>query len=189
MNDVDSTKPYILTIRDLLSPTECLDLIQRIESLKPRVATINTASGPVISRDIRNNERVIFEDRPLADMLFDRIRSQAPAEIHGMTLVGANEMFRCYRYKPGMRFAPHADGPFVRNDNEQSFYSFLVYLNDGFKGGATTFFTNPEVAIQPETGMGLLFQHPIIHEGSIVTSGVKYVARSDLMYRRTPAGT
>jgi len=47
--------------------------------------------------------------------------------------------------------------------------------------------TQPEVAIQPETGMGLLFQHPIIHEGSIVTSGVKYVARSDLMYRRTPA--
>ena len=97
MDDVDSTKPYILTIRDLLSRAECLDLIQRIESLKPRVATINTASGPVISRDIRNNERVIFEDRPLADMLFDRIRSQAPAEIHGMTLVGSNEMFRCYR--------------------------------------------------------------------------------------------
>lgn len=184
MDEVDPSKPYILTIRDVLSPAECLDLIQRIESLQPEIATINTASGTRVDRRVRNNDRVIFEDWSLAEMLFDRIRSKAPPEIHGMTLIGANEKFRCYRYNPGMRFAPHADGAFVRNDNEQSFYSFLVYLNDGFEGGATTFITEPEVAIRPETGMGLLFQHPIIHEGSVVTSGVKYVARSDLMYRR-----
>ncbi len=186
MDEVDSTKPYILTIRDVLSPTECELFIQRIECLQPEVATINTLSGTRVNRDVRNNDRVIFEDQSLAATLFDRIRPKAPPEIHGMRLVGANEMFRCYRYKPGMRFAPHADGAFVRNDDEQSFYSFLVYLNDGFTGGATTFITKPEVAIQPETGMGLLFQHPIIHEGSVVTSWVKYVARSDLMYRRIP---
>lgn len=184
MDEVDATKPYILTIRDVLSRAECTELIQRIESLQPEVATINTVSGARVNRDVRNNDRVIFEDQSLADLLFERVRSTAPSEIHGMTLVGANEMFRCYRYKPGMRFAPHADGAFVRNSDEQSFYSFLVYLNDGFEGGATTFITNPEVAIQPETGMALLFQHPIIHEGSVVNSGVKYVARSDLMYRR-----
>ena len=184
MDDVDSTKPYILTIRDVLSPTECEMLIRRIESLQPEVATINTAFGPRVNRDVRNNDSVIFEDQSLADTLFDRIRRKAPPEIDGIRLVGANEMFRCYRYNPGMRFAPHADGAFVRNDSEQSYYSFLLYLNDGFTGGATTFITKPEVAIQPETGMGLLFQHPIIHEGSVVISGVKYVARSDLMYRR-----
>ncbi|MBL8810178.1 MAG: 2OG-Fe(II) oxygenase [Planctomycetaceae bacterium] len=184
MDDVDPTKPYILTIRDVLSSAECESLIRRIESLDPEVATINTVEGARVNRDVRNNDRVIFEDQSLADLLFERVRPQAPPEIHGMRLVGANEMFRCYRYKPGMRFAPHADAAFVRNDDEQSFYSFLVYLNDGFTGGATTFITKPEVAIKPETGMALLFQHPIIHEGSIVKSGVKYVARSDLMYRR-----
>jgi len=186
MDEIDRSKPYILTIRNLFSPAECEELIRRIESLQPEVATINTTSGGRVNRDVRNNDRVIFEDRGLAQVLFSRVRSKAPSEIFGMILIGANERFRCYRYKPGMRFAPHADGAFIRNDNEQSFYSFLVYLNDGFAGGATTFITEPEVAIQPETGMGLLFQHPIIHEGSVVTSGVKYVARSDLMYRLNP---
>ncbi|MCA9066176.1 MAG: 2OG-Fe(II) oxygenase [Planctomycetaceae bacterium] len=183
MDEVDKTKPYILTIRDVLSQAECESLIRRIESLNPEVATINTVAGACVDRDVRNNDRVIFKDQALADMLFERIRVMAPPEIHGKSLVGANEMFRCYRYKAGMRFAPHADGAFVRNHNEQSYYSFLVYLNDSFKGGATTFITEPEVAIQPETGLGLLFQHPIIHEGSVVVTGVKYVARSDLMYR------
>jgi prolyl 4-hydroxylase len=178
-----------LTIRDVLSPTECAALIQRIESLQPVVATINTASGTRVNRDVRNNDRVIFEDQSLADPRYVRIRSKAPLEIHGMRPVGANELFRCYRYKPGMRFASHGDSAFIRNDHEQSFYSFLVYLNEGFTGGATTFITKPEVAIQPETGMGLLCQHPIIHEGSVVLSGVKYVARSDLMYRRTPGSS
>lgn len=31
--------------------------------------------------------------------------------------------------------------------------------------------------------LGVVFQHPIIHEGAEVLSGVKYVARTDLMYR------
>jgi len=117
MDEVDATKPYILTIRDVLSAAECQDLIGRIESLQPEVATINTERGTRVDRTVRNNDRVIFEDRSLAELLFDRIRPKAPPEIHGSRLVGANEMFRCYRYKPGMRFAPHTDGAFVRSDN------------------------------------------------------------------------
>ena len=36
-------------------------------------------------------------------------------------------------------------------------------------------------------GWGLIFQHPLLHEGSEVTSGTKYVARTDLMYRKIAA--
>ena len=183
MHDVDPDKPYIIQVETAFTKDECDALIEQIESLDPVVATINTVDGPKVNRDVRNNDRVIFDDPQLAATVVDRIGDRAPAEILGRTLVGANERFRCYRYQPGMRFAPHADGAFHRNDYEQSFYSVLVYLNGDFEGGATTFITEPEVAIQPETGKILLFQHPIIHEGSVVTSGVKYVARTDLMYR------
>jgi len=138
----DESKTYIVEVPELLTGTECSQLIHRIESLSPRVAPINTARGPKVSTDIRNNERV------------------------------------------RMRFAPHADGSFVRNEQEKSFYSFLVYLNEDFDGGETTFFTEPEVSIKPQIGAGLLFQHPLLHEGSIVNSGTKYVARSDIMYKK-----
>lgn len=184
MHDVDPDKPYIIQVHDAFSAAECSELIDRIESLDPKVATINTFAGTQVNRDGRNNDRVIFDDQALADTVLERIGARAPNEIHGHTLAGANERFRCYRYQPGMRFAPHADGAFHRDDDEQSFFSILVYLNGDFEGGATTFITEPEVSIQPETGKILLFQHPIIHEGSVVTSGVKYVARTDLMYRR-----
>ena len=158
-------------------------MIARIEELGPKTATINSVGGTKVNLDVRNNDRVIFDDQALADDLLKRIDEDAPKEIFGRKLVGVNERFRCYRYQPGMRFAPHSDGSFVRDENERSFYSFLIYLNAEFEGGNTTFMTRPEIAIEPEVGMGLLFQHPIVHEGSIVTSGVKYVARTDLMYR------
>lgn len=158
--------------------------VARIESLGLELATINTHAGAAVRTDVRNNDRVIFDDELFGNLLLERVRERAPKSIHGWKLSGINERFRCYRYKPGMRFAPHKDGAFCRNDTEQSFYTFLVYLNEGFEGGNTTFVTQPEIAIVPKIGMGLLFQHPIIHEGSIVTKGVKYVARTDLMYRR-----
>jgi hypothetical protein len=184
MFDVDHKQPYIIKVQGLLTPDECKALIDKIESLGPEVATIDTQSGAAVRTDVRNNDRVIFDDEELARTLLDRVRGRVPKEIHGMSLAGINERFRCYRYKAGMRFAPHKDGAFYRDDYEQSCYSFLVYLNEGFEGGNTTFATDPEISIKPRTGMGLLFQHPIIHEGSVVTAGVKYVARTDLMYRK-----
>jgi prolyl 4-hydroxylase len=184
MFDVDHKQPYIFRVEGLLTPDECAALIAKIDSLGPEVATINTRFGAAVRTDVRNNDRVIFDDEELARTLLDRVRARVPTEIHGMSFVGVNERFRCYRYKPGMRFAPHKDGAFFRNDAEQSCYSFLVYLNEEFEGGNTTFATTPEISIKPKTGIGLLFQHPIIHEGSVVTAGVKYVARTDLMYRK-----
>jgi hypothetical protein len=56
-----------------------------------------------------------------------------------------------------MQFAPHKDGAFHRNDDDQSCYSFLVYLNEGLEGGNTTFATNPEITITPKTGMFCYF--------------------------------
>lgn len=184
MQAIDHDQPYIIQVHKAFTPDECRELIERIEALEPEIATINSFSGVRVDTSIRNNERVMFDDQPLADTVIERLGTKAPATLHGMSLVGANERFRCYRYKPGMRFAPHADGAFVRNMFERSFYSCLLYLNEDFTGGATTFLTEPEVSIQPETGLILLFQHPLIHEGSLVTAGVKYVARTDLMYRR-----
>jgi len=183
--DLDRDNPYIFTVPNVLSDDECQELIGRIETEGPRTATINTESGTRVKLGVRNNDRVIFDDQELANVLLERVRHRVPAEAHGMSICGANERFRCYRYKPGMRFAPHADGPFHRNEREQSWYTFMVYLNQGFEGGNTTFLVEPEVSITPETGTALLFQHALIHEGSVVTAGVKYVLRTDVMYRST----
>lgn len=184
ISELDVTRPYIFEIPDVLTADECRNWIDRIRSIGTEAATINSARGAEVDSQIRNNRRLILDDNEWAAILFERVKENVPPEIHGMTLAGVNERLRCYEYEAGHRFAPHSDGVFVRSDNERSCYTYMVYLNEEFEGGETRFFVEPEVVIKPKTGSSLFFQHPIIHEGSEVFAGVKYVLRTDLIYRR-----
>ncbi|MEL6106904.1 MAG: 2OG-Fe(II) oxygenase [Planctomycetota bacterium] len=185
MFTVDPRSTLVARIRNALSAEACAELVTKIDELGPETAPINTSEGTQVRTDIRNNERVMFDDFELAAALFEVAKGHVPSEMRNRKLVGANERFRCYRYRPGMRFAMHSDGSFERNNEEKSFYTFLIYLNEDFGGGETNLVTRPELSVKPETGLGLVFQHPIIHEGAEVTYGTKYVARTDLMYRKT----
>jgi predicted 2-oxoglutarate/Fe(II)-dependent dioxygenase YbiX len=179
---LDFSAPMAWTVPDVLSREECRALIARIEGLGCIPAPITTGAGFVMRPDIRNNTRVVIDDTALASQLFERVAAQVPAVLAGCDVVSANERLRCYRYERGQRFAPHYDGAFVRNAQERSRLTFMVYLNDDFDGG-TTNFLDLEKRVEPHAGMALLFQHQLLHEGSEVTSGVKYVVRSDVMYR------
>ncbi len=62
--------------------------------------------------------------------------------------------------------------------------TFIVYLNEGFEGGETSFEHNGgQLNVIPKTGMALVFVHHRCHTGAEVVSGRKYVLRSDVMYR------
>ena len=182
-DELDHGKPLIFELPAVFTAAECANWITRIQSAGTELATINTRRGTQVDSQIRNNRRVIFDDPEWANDLFERVKDQVPQTIHDMSLAGVNERLRCYEYQPGHRFAPHSDGAFIRSEGERSWYTYMVYLNEGFEGGETVFFVEPEVVITPRAGAALFFQHPIIHEGSEVTSGVKYVVRTDLMYR------
>jgi prolyl 4-hydroxylase len=181
-DSLDHTGPLVFTIPDVMTRDECAGLVARIDALGPSDAPITTARGFEMRPEIRNNQRVIIDDHQLAGELFARVRTATPARLFGREAVGANERFRCYRYEPGQRFAPHYDGAFWRDQREGSELTLMVYLNDGF-GGGTTRFHDFDVDVVPRTGSALLFQHRLLHEGCEVTSGVKYVLRSDVMYR------
>ena len=173
--------PFIAVVQDFLSGVECADLVQRIEAIGPGAAPITLAGGRQLNiPDFRNNDRVMFEDASLARSLFERLRPALPARED--TAVGLNERFRGYRYTAGQRFRPHYDGTYVRNEHERSEITVLLYLSDGFVGG-DTFFHDLDLRVVPKTGMALLFEHRILHEGCAVLAGTKYVLRSDVMYR------
>jgi hypothetical protein len=181
--------PFTLLVDDVLSAAECDALVRRIDGLSPAVAPITTAAGFVMRPDVRNNERVIFDDVELAAEVYRRLTPAIPKELRERdgfpigSAVGLNERFRGYRYSVGHRFAPHFDGAFARNERECSELTLLLYLNDGFPGGATAF-CDWDVHVVPRRGQALLFQHAIRHEGCPVDGGRKYVLRSDVMYRQ-----
>ncbi len=178
---LDFSAPLVFTIADVITASECVEMIARIEQLGPEAAPITTARGFVMRPDIRNNTRVMFDDVGLAAAVFSRIRGAIPASLCGRRAVGVNERFRCYRYEPGQRFAPHYDGAFTRSSTERSELTLMVYLNGDFTGGRTAF-EELGVVVTPRAGTALLFQHLLLHEGCVVQSGVKYVLRSDVMY-------
>ena len=182
-DSLDHGAPLVVSVPGVLTPSECAAMIARIEELGPTDAPITTDRGFVMMPDVRNNQRVMFDDRALAAELYARLDSVLPERVCGHEKHGVNERFRCYRYAPGQQFAVHRDGAFRRDEHEISQLTLMVYLNEGFGGGATCFLDEQRDVV-PRTGHALLFQHALWHEGSVVTSGVKYVLRSDVMYRR-----
>lgn len=181
-DSLDHTAPLVWTVPGVVDAAGCARLIALIEARGPQAAPITTGAGFVMRPEIRNNTRVVFDDPALAADLFARVRHTLPPALCGMRVVGANERFRGYRYQPGQRFAAHYDGSFARDPHERSLLTLLLYLNDGFGGGATGFL-DFERAVVPRTGTVVLFQHPLLHEGGTVHAGVKYALRSDVMYR------
>lgn len=183
----------VFVIRDFLTRQECESHIARTEAAGYGDAPVSTFAGPVINKRMRNNDRVMVDDVDLAAELWERLRpfveSQRGTNWHA---VGLNERFRFYRYDPGQQFDWHFDGRFERSSAEQSALTFMVYLNEGFEDGATEFNLSPGTAVRdddpilrvvPETGMALVFVHAMFHRGAPVTTGRKYVLRSDVMYR------
>jgi hypothetical protein len=81
---------------------------------------------------------------------------------------------------------------------QSSLFTFLIYLNADFEGGETTFFLPAAregvlnaYPVKPVQGAVLMFPHgegedggmlPLLHEGTGVKKGAKYVIRTDVCY-------
>lgn len=180
----------LFTLRSALSGAEAAAILQRAEAQGFSPAPITVGPGRfVMAPHIRDNTRLIVDDVALASALWARLGSWLPQRsprgwLHPRwRAIGLNERFRLYRYAPGQRFRWHRDGAYHRDRDEQSFYSLLLYLNEDFEGGHTSF--EGGLGIRPRTGSALVFAHPLLHQGDPVVSGTKYVLRTDVMYRRT----
>lgn len=171
----------IFLIEDFLSIQECDAFIEKGEQVNFEEAKVNVDGRQVKIKGIRNNERVLFKDEFLANSLFEKMKSFVPKTMELYEVSGLNELFRIYKYSKGQRFKMHRDGSYQRNEQECSFFSFLIYLNEDFEGGETYF--EKGINVKPKTGSVLVFKHPLRHEGKSLISGIKYVLRTDIMYK------
>lgn len=181
------TRTDIFLIRNFLSPEECALLIQKSEERGYEEAAISTPLGQVVAKDVRNNDRILWDDAVLAAEWWERCKDFVPSTFGNWHAYGLNERFRFYRYKPGQTFKKHQDGSYRRCKGDESWWTFMVYLNSDYKGGRTRFWfagDMEETTVNPEVGSALLFMHERTHEGEVVASGVKYVLRTDVMYRK-----
>ena len=110
---------------------------------------------------------------------------------------------RFCHYDAGGFFRAHCDGQHIPSNDDMTLYTCMLYLDDEFEGGATRFL-DPHLSagadldasmtvdqimatINPKAGSCLLFWQPgLLHEGEQLTSGLKHILRSDVMFHRRP---
>jgi WD40 repeat protein len=180
-------------VRGALTPGECARAIAEAE----RQGFEKTAG--LYPPRYRDNDRLVRDDERLARVLFKRLRSILPERVivdgTGWSLVGLNSRFRWCRYREGQGFCVHRDGAHSPAPDVRSLLTCQLYLNDAgaFHGGRTRFYESSAADarlsgfVAAETGAAIVFDHNLWHDGERVTSGTKYVMRTDVMYRRDVA--
>jgi hypothetical protein len=169
----------VFTIDDYLTPDECAHYITRGEQMGYEESEVQFHDGSRQWKEHRNNDRVVFDDAALSALLFEKARQSLPQVIDAWHLAGFNDRLRYYRYSPGEYFKWHKDGTHRPSETEESFLTFMIYLNDGYEGGETEFRWEK---IKPRAGMALVFPHRLFHQSSALVAGTKYVLRTDVMY-------
>ncbi|MEO1138903.1 MAG: 2OG-Fe(II) oxygenase [Pseudomonadota bacterium] len=188
MDYLERLDDYVFELTDFLPADLCDRWISDVESEGFEPALINGMQGAKRVPDIRNNDRLIRDDPVLAEELWHKLYPFLSKTIRKRRVVGLNERLRFYRYDVGQKFDWHQDGYFERESGARSLFTFMIYLNDDFEGGGTSFSdvysgqTFPDFCVTPKKGSALVFYHPVMHRGAPVVSGRKYVLRTDVMY-------
>jgi prolyl 4-hydroxylase len=167
-----------------LTHERCDNMIQIAEEHGWTPALINRGGGSQIYKpEIRKCDRAMVIDDNMAAQIFDEIKAILP-----QGAIKLNPMFRFLKYESGDYFKPHHDGMYRDDEGNESNITVQIYLNDGYNGGETLFYTEEYygqvVAYThiPKRGDILLFDQSLLHEGAILKSGTKLCVRTEVMY-------
>ncbi|KAJ3159320.1 hypothetical protein HDU86_001924 [Geranomyces michiganensis] len=210
--------PGCFMLTDVLTPDQCTSILHAAETVgfTPDAPIVGAAAEQT---SVLAHNLFWLADSDLLDEIFTRCAPHLPQTLSSVSsgtaaaaapvkLRGINARWRVYRYVPGAVYRPHIDGAWPASGldpitgeyvydlhrDQRSRLTFLVYLNDGFEGGHTTFFTPGRTEgrmdawpVSPRAGAVLCFPHgeakgALLHEGSAVERGAKYIIRADVLY-------
>lgn len=183
-----SINPLVGRIDKFITPRASLDLI-RAGADRLGAATVVHGEREGAMPETRSNRstRIEADSRTEIAALRDRI-----AQLLNLPPSGCPAM-QLLHYSEGERFTPHHDAflfskdkmPERLQEDGQRYFTALIYLNEGFSGG-DTIFPRLRIGIRPMRGrlviwsttrLGGNMPHPdALHEGTVVTSGEKWVA-------------
>ncbi len=188
---------------NILTKSECDSLIKQGE--------IHGFNCFDIATSYRTNERIVTLNGELSRIIWPRVLPYVnpilKIDLKHPTLhtdaftegtwiePSCNDRWRLCKYKPSTFFKSHFDyghHPCIRTN--RSMKTCMLYLNEDFEGGETIFYfkTDKEgeevFKLKPKTGMCLIFNQKIWHEGATVTQGLKYFVRTDIHYKKKQRG-
>ena len=234
-NDVGVLKTELITLRgrsvvasidNVLSKRQCNEIIENSmqRDFGSMLGKYNSCQ--------RNNSRSLILDENLAANLWKDLEPEISAFMSENNLpfqplgfdvsrgewmlYGLNEAFRINQYSAtgNQFFAIHRDAQYCPNGDRRSLLTLLVYLNDDFSGGETSFYLPKDTKdesvslgkdmivedeiksrggieegydafkIEPSSGKAIIFSQNILHESIPVTKETKFVLKTDIVVKR-----
>lgn len=183
LRKVDTDKLQIYVLDDFMSGAEC-DAMVEIISQHLRPSTITKESDDEYFRTSRTSDLSLLKD-PIIAKIDERI-----AETLGIR-ASYSEGIQAQRYDVGEEFKAHTDyfelgtAEYVEHTAIQGnrTWTFMVYLNEGFEGGGTTFLAIDK-DFHPKKGQAIIWNslYPdgtpnpdTLHSGTPVTRGHKII--------------
>eukprot|EP00929_Paragymnodinium_shiwhaense_P086355 TRINITY_DN46883_c0_g1_i1.p1 TRINITY_DN46883_c0_g1~~TRINITY_DN46883_c0_g1_i1.p1 ORF type:complete len:721 (+),score=127.75 TRINITY_DN46883_c0_g1_i1:76-2238(+) len=202
-------------LSNILSLDEC-DQLCRAGEIVGFSEDVPAAADPSRVSEFARNATLLVDETE-SELLLDRLRPHLPPVVgdSSATLVSVNRRWRLQRYETGNLDRKHLDvaspscssrvghagqkeyerdagGPSIR-----SRLTCLIFLNDHFQGGETTFYTPaPDeeqvlraCPVKPSAGAAVLIPHAegaaLCYEASTKLVGRQYILRTEILYRTT----
>ncbi len=176
-----SNKLQIYTLEDFMSPEEC-DLIVDLSTQILRPSTVTT--GEKMYRTSSTSDLSLLKNRDVEKLDEKIARTLGISQSY-------SEDIQVQRYEVGQEFKQHTDyfQPRTQEYAEyagragQRTWTFMVYLNDGMKGGGTKFFALNKI-LTPKKGMAVIWNNlnifgepnpDTLHSGMPVEAGHKII--------------
>jgi hypothetical protein len=174
LRDVRTDRPNALALA-LLDARTCARIVADAGRLGYWEPGVTYNLGPDTNTPSSKRSCEVMHERR-APWLFREMRLALPAIVASLPpdSSGAElcvSQVDLVRYRPGGFFSEHRDA--VGEMLAWRTWSVLCYLNDDFTGGLTTFADAPPY--QPRTGEAIVFPSTLMHAGTPVESGEKYV--------------
>lgn len=173
--------PDIRYFTKLLTPGECAHLASVAADLLEPADIVDPVTGKSRPHPVRTSDGgAIGPTRE--DLVVQAINARLA--MASATAVRHGEPLTVLRYRPGQQYRPHLDT--IAGAANQRVKTMIVYLNEGFAGGETTF-PALGLSITPRGGDAILFDTVLpgagfapepraIHAGLPVERGAKWIA-------------
>ena len=155
---------------------ECNELIEQAEKIGLKESPVFNPQTKKYSMD--KSKRLSAFARISNDLILKetmgRITKKCPDVDNRLKIITDS---RVIKYIEGGYFKPHKDIIFTEG-NYTGKYNMIVYLNDDYKDGETCFINSIDRTYFPvkgKIGDVLIFDPTLLHMGSEVTDGTKYI--------------
>lgn len=159
-------RPLVVVFDDFLDPATCKKFVEYPWAWQKSGGYDHKTHGSVYNDHRTSSTNYIYENLKFYDFV-----AYTKAKISNTLKIRTQrfEWLQTQKYEVGQQYKHHHDffysGPETTNNRVGT---FMIYLNDDFKGGGTTFHYLT-LTVLPKTGRAVFFQYNYDHDTNLLT--------------------